>query len=162
MATKTEPATGKSSAPTVRKPPQDSAPEIIKPKSVSPKSAENTMVATPRHWHAHRDKDNIHWLTLDRSDASTNTLSKDVLAALDEVLNDLDRDVPSGLIIRSGKENGFIAGADVGEFRRLKDPGDVEQLVLRGHAVLNRIEKLPSDCPKFDSVSIRDSAVRRG
>lgn len=143
MATKTKPAAGKSSAPTVRKPPKDSAPETAKPKTVSPKPAETTMVATPRHWHAHRDDDNIHWLTLDRSDASTNTLSQDVLAALDEVLNDLTRDTPSGLIIRSGKENGFIAGADVGEFRRLKDPGDVEQLVLRGHAVLNRIEKLP-------------------
>ncbi len=143
MATKTKPATGKSSAPTVRKPPKDSAPETTKSESVAPKPAETTTVATPRHWHTHRDDDNIHWLTLDRSDASTNTLSKDVLAALDEVLNDLDRDAPSGLIIRSGKKNGFIAGADVSEFRRLKDPGDVEQLVLRGHAVLNRIEKLP-------------------
>ncbi len=146
MAAKTKRMTGKSSAKTVRTPaenPSQSEIKTVKSKPAGPKPAENTTVATPRHWHAHRDEKNVHWLTLDRSDASTNTLSKDVLAALDEVLNDLDRDKPSGLIIRSGKENGFIAGADVGEFRRLQDPDDVEQLVLRGHAVLNRIEKLP-------------------
>ena len=57
MATKTKPAANKSSAPTVRKPPKDSAPETANPKTVSPKPAETTMVATPRHWHAHRDDD---------------------------------------------------------------------------------------------------------
>lgn len=152
MAAKTKRTPDKAGTKTVRTPPADNAPVSEKPKTgnktvkskpAAPKPAENTTVATPRHWHAQRDADNIHWLTLDRSDASTNTLSKDVLAALDEVLNDLDRDKPAGLIIRSGKENGFIAGADVSEFRRLQDPDDVEQLVLRGHAVLNRIEKLP-------------------
>ncbi len=146
MAAKTKRMTGKSSAETVRTPPENAAQSettTVKSKPAAPKPAESATVATPRHWHAHRDEDNVHWLTLDRSDASTNTLSKDVLAALDEVLDDLDRDKPSGLIIRSGKENGFIAGADVSEFRRLQDPDDVEELVLRGHAVLNRVEKLP-------------------
>ncbi len=136
MTTTTQPAAEKTNS----TPRQDIAPTAT---PNEPKPVESAAVATPRHWHIHRDEDNIHWLTLDRSDASTNTLSQDVLAALDEVLNDLDKDRPAGLVIRSGKANGFIAGADVGEFRRLKDPDDVEQLVLRGHAVLNRIEKLP-------------------
>jgi 3-hydroxyacyl-CoA dehydrogenase/enoyl-CoA hydratase/3-hydroxybutyryl-CoA epimerase len=100
-------------------------------------------VAVPRHWHSRRDGDNIHWLTLDKADASTNTLSQDVLAAFQSVLNELEENRPAGLVIQSGKANGFIAGADVGEFRSLTDAAEVERLVLRGHAVLDRLERLP-------------------
>jgi len=102
-----------------------------------------TPVAAPRHWHGERDADNIHWLTLDKDGASTNTLSQDVLAAFDSVLDELAANPPAGLVIRSGKANGFIAGADVSEFRGLRDPGAVEQLVRRGHAILDRLEALP-------------------
>jgi 3-hydroxyacyl-CoA dehydrogenase/enoyl-CoA hydratase/3-hydroxybutyryl-CoA epimerase len=66
-----------------------------------------------------------------------------VLAAFEAVLDELETDQPAGLVIRSGKANGFIAGADVGEFRGLTDAGDVERIVLRGHAVLDRLERLP-------------------
>jgi len=102
-----------------------------------------TPVAAPRHWHGERDADNIHWLTLDKDGASTNTLSQDVLAAFDSVLAELAANPPAGLVIRSGKANGFVAGADVSEFRGLRDPGAVEQLVRRGHAILDRLEALP-------------------
>ena len=106
-------------------------------------SAKTTPVAAPRHWHGRRDGDNIHWLTLDKSDASTNTLSQDVLAAFEAVLNELETHRPAGLVIQSGKANGFIAGADVSEFRGLTDAAEVERLVLHGHAILNRLEALP-------------------
>jgi 3-hydroxyacyl-CoA dehydrogenase/enoyl-CoA hydratase/3-hydroxybutyryl-CoA epimerase len=100
-------------------------------------------VAVPRHWHSRRDGDNIHWLTLDKADATTNTLSQDVLAAFQTVLNELEENRPAGLVIQSGKANGFIAGADVGEFRSLTDAAEVERLVLRGHSILDRLERLP-------------------
>ena len=100
-------------------------------------------VTTSRHWHGVRDDAGIHWLTLDKADAGTNTLSQDVLAALDVVLDELEADPPKGLVFRSGKANGFIAGADVGEFRNLTDAARVEELVRRGHAVIDRIERLP-------------------
>lgn len=102
-----------------------------------------TPLAVPRHWHGQRDGDNIHWLTLDKADASTNTLSQDVLAAFDAVLDELDANPPAGLVIQSGKANGFIAGADVSEFRGLTDSAEVERLVLHGHAILGRLEALP-------------------
>ena len=101
-----------------------------------------TAPSVPRHWHSERDANNIHWLSLDKSDASTNTLSQDVLAALDVVLDELQTDPPSGLVIRSAKPNGFIAGADIDEFRGLSDPARVEELVLRGHAVIDRLDGL--------------------
>ena len=111
--------------------------------AAQPAVKSTALVAAPRHWHSRRDDDDICWLTLDRSDSSTNTLSQDVLAALEVVLDEVEKTPPKGLVIRSGKANGFIAGADVGEFRRLIDPKHVEELVLRGHGILARLEKLP-------------------
>jgi hypothetical protein len=110
---------------------------------VTEPAAKAPLVAVPRHWHAERDADNLLWLTFDKSDANTNTLSQDALAAFEAVLDELETDRPKGLVIRSGKANGFIAGADVGEFRGLADAAEVERLVLRGHAILDRLERLP-------------------
>ncbi len=102
-----------------------------------------TVVAAPRHWYGERDAENIHWLTLDKDGATTNTLSQDVLAAFEAVLDELAANPPAGLVVRSAKANGFIAGADVGEFKGLRDPDAVEQLVRRGHAIVDRLEALP-------------------
>lgn len=123
--------------------PTPAAPEAPAAQEPAPPPAFAKATAAPRHWHGHRDADNIHWLTLDKADASTNTLSQDVLAAFDAVLDELGANPPKGLVIRSGKANGFIAGADVSEFKGLKDIGDVETLVRRGHAIVDRLEALP-------------------
>src|SRR6516165_3384301 len=70
-----------------------------------------------RNFRLARDEDGIAWLALDKANASANTLSEDVLAELDDVLAHLERDLPKGLVLRSAKPKGFIAGADIGEFR---------------------------------------------
>jgi 3-hydroxyacyl-CoA dehydrogenase/enoyl-CoA hydratase/3-hydroxybutyryl-CoA epimerase len=115
----------------------------VKPTAEKPKAKPaRQTVAMPRHWHGERDARNVHWLSLDKSNSSTNTLSQDVLAALDVVLDELDSDPPAGLIIRSGKPNGFIAGADITEFQGLSDPDRVVELIRRGHAILDRLEGL--------------------
>ena len=44
-----------------------------------------------------------------------------MLAELRRVLDELEREPPKGLVIRSGKANGFIAGADVDEFGDIAD-----------------------------------------
>ena len=109
--------------------------------SVAPKS--ETVVAEPRHWHGERDAENVHWLTFDKTGSDVNTLSQDVLAAFGVVLDELDANPPAALVIRSGKSNGFIAGADIEEFKGLTDSGEVEALVRRGHAIIDRLEALP-------------------
>ena len=76
-----------------------------------------------RHWRLARDDDGIAWLILDKQGASANTLSEDVLTELNDVLAAVERDQPKGLVIRSAKRNGFIAGADIGEFRAHDRPG---------------------------------------
>jgi 3-hydroxyacyl-CoA dehydrogenase/enoyl-CoA hydratase/3-hydroxybutyryl-CoA epimerase len=95
-----------------------------------------------RNFKLTRDADGIAWLLFDRAGASANTLSADVIDELDAVLAALESQRPAGLVIRSAKKSGFIAGADVNEFRGAADPQPVETVIGRAHAVIDRLEAL--------------------
>jgi 3-hydroxyacyl-CoA dehydrogenase/enoyl-CoA hydratase/3-hydroxybutyryl-CoA epimerase len=101
-----------------------------------------------RHFKLTRDADGVAWLLFDREGASANTLSADVLAEFDTVLAALESERPAGLVIRSAKTSGFIAGADVNEFRGATDPAAVETQIARAHAVIDRLEAV-----KFPTVA---------
>ncbi|MES2602878.1 MAG: 3-hydroxyacyl-CoA dehydrogenase NAD-binding domain-containing protein [Pseudomonadota bacterium] len=93
-----------------------------------------------------RDGDGIAWLLFDREGTSANTLSASVLEEFETVIAALEQDRPAGIVIRSAKPSGFIAGADVNEFRGVTDPREVETQMARAHAVVDRLEalKVPS------------------
>src|SRR5215510_8280452 len=91
-----------------------------------------------------RDDDGIAWLALDKANASANTLSEDVLTELNDVLAHLERDLPKGLVLRSAKPKGFIAGADIGEFGGMTDAAAVEARLKAAHAVVDRLDRLPA------------------
>ena len=93
------------------------------------------------HWTLTRDADGLAQLTFDKAGSATNTLSKTALAELNEALDQLDSEPPKGLVIRSGKASGFIAGADVGEFADLRDASVARALVERGAATFDRLAK---------------------
>jgi 3-hydroxyacyl-CoA dehydrogenase / enoyl-CoA hydratase / 3-hydroxybutyryl-CoA epimerase len=95
-----------------------------------------------RNFKLTRDADGLAWLLFDREGASANTLSADMIEELDEVLTELESTRPAGLVIRSAKTSGFIAGADVNEFRGAGDPSAVETMIGRAHAVIDRLEDL--------------------
>jgi 3-hydroxyacyl-CoA dehydrogenase/enoyl-CoA hydratase/3-hydroxybutyryl-CoA epimerase len=95
-----------------------------------------------RNFKLTRDADGIAWLLFDREGSSANTLSADVIEELDQVLAALESQRPAGLVIRSAKKSGFIAGADVNEFRGATDPRIVETGIGRAHAVIDRLEAL--------------------
>jgi 3-hydroxyacyl-CoA dehydrogenase / enoyl-CoA hydratase / 3-hydroxybutyryl-CoA epimerase len=95
-----------------------------------------------RNFKLTRDADGIAWLLFDREGASANTLSADVIEELDLVLAALESQRPAGLVIRSAKKSGFIAGADVNEFRGATDPRVVEAGIGRAHVVIDRLEAL--------------------
>src|SRR4051812_36571650 len=97
---------------------------------------------TYRNFKLTRDADGVAWLLFDRADASANTLSADVLEEFDLVLNALEAQRPTGIVVRSAKTSGFIAGADVNEFRGASDPFEVETRIGRAHAVIDRFEAL--------------------
>jgi 3-hydroxyacyl-CoA dehydrogenase/enoyl-CoA hydratase/3-hydroxybutyryl-CoA epimerase len=95
-----------------------------------------------RHFKLTRDADGIAWLLFDREGASANTLSADVIEELDLLLAALESQRPTGVVIRSAKKSGFIAGADVNEFRGATDPRAVETGIGRAHQVIDRLEAL--------------------
>ena len=94
-------------------------------------------------WRVERDAEQIAWATLDKPGASTNVLSRDVLEELGTLLEPLEQSLPRALVIRSGKPNGFIAGADIKEFTALKSPEQGFELTRAGQHVLERLEALP-------------------
>ena len=83
------------------------------------------------------------WLTLDMAGASTNVLSADVLAELDALLDELVEKQPQGLVIRSAKGNGFIAGADVHAFSKISDRAQALAVIERGQNIFNKLASLP-------------------
>ena len=101
--------------------------------------------AAASHWSLEIDAANVAWLKLDRTDASTNTLARPILEELDVQLRDIARRAPRGLVIYSGKPNGFIAGADIQEFTELKSANQGYQLVRAGQQIIGAIQALR--CP---------------
>ncbi|HKJ18137.1 MAG TPA: 3-hydroxyacyl-CoA dehydrogenase NAD-binding domain-containing protein [Xanthomonadales bacterium] len=101
---------------------------------------ENAM--SYRHWSLESDIDQITWLTLDRKDENTNSLSREVLAELEEIVSQLEKQPPAGLVLQSGKPGSFIVGADVREFDDVEDPAAASASIREVHALFDRIEKL--------------------
>jgi 3-hydroxyacyl-CoA dehydrogenase/enoyl-CoA hydratase/3-hydroxybutyryl-CoA epimerase len=95
-----------------------------------------------RHWKLKADADGIAWLIIDKQGAGANTLSEDVIAELDDVLSTIEREPPKGLVIRSAKRSGFIAGADIGEFRDPAKTNDIEARLNTAHTIIDRLDRL--------------------
>ena len=101
------------------------------------------MAGDDRNWKQETDGENLAWLSFDKAGSSTNVLSAEVMAELDRVLDGIAAQKPRGLIIRSAKESGFIAGADVEEFTQIKDADDAMRMVRRGWDLYNKLAALP-------------------
>ncbi len=95
--------------------------------------------AATRDWRLERDADGITWLTFDKAGASTNTLSAEALQEFRSILRELSSAPPKGLVICSGKDSGFIAGADIEEFERVKTVDDALSIVRRGWDIFNEL-----------------------
>ncbi|MCA1938312.1 MAG: enoyl-CoA hydratase/isomerase family protein [Dechloromonas sp.] len=92
-----------------------------------------------KHWQLNKEESGIAVAVLDRAGESTNALSAEVMAEFAQILDQLDLYPPKGLIVRSGKAAGFIAGADIGEFSQLDTPEKGRALVARGWELFNRL-----------------------
>jgi 3-hydroxyacyl-CoA dehydrogenase/enoyl-CoA hydratase/3-hydroxybutyryl-CoA epimerase len=79
---------------------------------------------------------------MDKADAGTNVLGSEVLRELDRHLKAIASRTPRGLVILSDKVNGFIAGADIHEFTRIRNESEALELVHLGQSVFNRLAAL--------------------
>ena len=96
-----------------------------------------------RHWRMEQDPEGILWLTLDRADSGANSLSAEVLLELERILPVVNRLRPMGLVLRSGKASGFIAGADVNEFSGLSSSAEALAHIERSQEIFRQLELLP-------------------
>ena len=102
-------------------------------------------------WSLTTDAEGIASLTLDRPGSSANSLNKAVLLELDATLAKLEIDRPSGLIIRSGKNSGFIAGADIREFTTFTSAAEAFDHIRIGQRIFDRLASLP--CPTVAAIA---------
>ena len=89
-------------------------------------------------------QNNVATLTFDLENEKINKLSFEVLEQLSTILDDIkqNRDIKL-LVIDSAKKNIFIAGADIKEIDAFKTEDEVYDALLKGHAVLDKLERLP-------------------
>lgn len=97
-----------------------------------------------RNWKLEVDKDKILWLSIDRYESAVNSLNRDVVAELDSIIDDVkaSKDI-KGIIIKSAKSSGFIAGADIEQFTRLKSAEEAMDLIRQAQVVFDKLERLP-------------------
>ncbi|AGA32720.1 Enoyl-CoA hydratase / Delta(3)-cis-delta(2)-trans-enoyl-CoA isomerase / 3-hydroxyacyl-CoA dehydrogenase / 3-hydroxybutyryl-CoA epimerase [Thioalkalivibrio nitratireducens DSM 14787] len=96
-----------------------------------------------KHWTLDRSDDGIAWLTFDQAGTPVNTLGTETLEELEQALTLCEREPLVGLLIRSAKAGGFVAGADVKTFPELRDAGQARTLMRRAHEILQHLERLP-------------------
>ena len=109
-----------------------------------------------KHWLANVDEDGIAWLHLKTDGKSVNVLNHAVMVELESILDRLEnkKDL-KGVAMLSGKQGGFVYGAEIHEFETLKTASEVANHMLYVHGLFNRIEALlvPS-CVGVDGIAV--------
>ncbi len=98
-----------------------------------------------RHWRLETDAGDLLWLCLDKADSKVNVLSEAVLLEFDRIVAALEASAPRGVIIHSGKQTGFVMGADINEFTTIESPDQGYELIRLGQRLFERLESLR--CP---------------
>jgi 3-hydroxyacyl-CoA dehydrogenase / enoyl-CoA hydratase / 3-hydroxybutyryl-CoA epimerase len=100
-----------------------------------------------RDWRFSIDMQGIAWAVFDREGESQNSLSRRALEELAMIIERVDEGARAklirGLVFISGKEKGFIVGADVREFDTLASEREIVDSITQVNGYLDRIEKLP-------------------
>ncbi len=96
-----------------------------------------------KHWKLDTDENKILWLTIDRQDSKVNSLNDEVLSEFNTILDHIPSQKPAGVVIRSAKKSGFIAGADIEQFVQIKDINEAISLLRKGQKVFDKLERLP-------------------
>jgi 3-hydroxyacyl-CoA dehydrogenase/enoyl-CoA hydratase/3-hydroxybutyryl-CoA epimerase len=104
-------------------------------------------VSTLIDWRYSVDREGIAWAVFDRAGESQNSFSRRALEELGAIVEAVERGARDrtvrGLVIISGKEKGFIVGADVRELEQPTSEREVIEGVSLVNGYLDRIERMP-------------------
>jgi 3-hydroxyacyl-CoA dehydrogenase/enoyl-CoA hydratase/3-hydroxybutyryl-CoA epimerase len=84
------------------------------------------------------------------AESSANVLSGDMVRELSAKLTEVAALKPLGVIVQSGKASGFIAGADIKEFVKIRTPAEGYALVRAGQSVMQQLTDL--SCPTVAAI----------
>lgn len=91
----------------------------------------------------HRDFRGVMTAILNVADQPVNVFNESVLHDLDELLRAVEHDDSvTALVFRSGKESGFLAGADLKVIGSLATAKDAEAICEAGQGLMKRLESL--------------------
>lgn len=101
------------------------------------------MLNTYQNWQLRLDAESILWLSLDKANASTNTLNEAIFQEFEQILDDVVAQASvKGLIIQSAKSASFILGADIEQFTQLASVDAAFQLIRRGQLLYDKLAGL--------------------
>lgn len=84
----------------------------------------------------------VAWLTLDQPGDKVNTLGKEMIAGFGRLLDEIEKDAGiKAVVLISGKEGNFIAGADIKMFDTFSTPEEFQAFIKTGTDLLDRIER---------------------
>ncbi|NBC66762.1 MAG: fatty acid oxidation complex subunit alpha FadJ, partial [Bacteroidetes bacterium] len=85
--------------------------------------------------------ENVAVITLDTPGEKVNKLNEKLIDEFSELLDELENDDSiAGALLISGKENNFIAGADIEMFKTRETAEELSELSWTGHKILLRVE----------------------
>jgi 3-hydroxyacyl-CoA dehydrogenase / enoyl-CoA hydratase / 3-hydroxybutyryl-CoA epimerase len=92
------------------------------------------------------DSDKVGWITFDDPDRSMNVLTEQVMLRFGEMIDEARGAAResrlSALVVRSGKPDSFIAGADIEVIGGVEDPAEAEQAIRTGQSIYNDLASL--------------------
>jgi 3-hydroxyacyl-CoA dehydrogenase / enoyl-CoA hydratase / 3-hydroxybutyryl-CoA epimerase len=91
--------------------------------------------------------DGVAWLVFDQPDSKVNILTSGVMTRLNDLLGEIEVAAGDGrvraVVVRSGKDGSFIAGADVNQILSITDAAEGARGAALGQAVFRRLDLLP-------------------
>ena len=86
----------------------------------------------------------VGWITIDVPGESQNTLKAEFVDDINQLFDEIQANKKiHSLVLISGKETNFVAGADISQLEKINSAEDAANLAKQGHAVFSRLENLP-------------------
>ena len=105
------------------------------------------VTAQLKDWRFSIDGEGIAWAIFDREGESANSLGRRAIEELNAIIERVEAEAHAnhvrGFVLMSGKERGYIVGADIREFENFETEQQVIDSLKPVNALLERIEKLP-------------------